>query len=42
MTLQPGLKTIAIHIFPNIPKSKGDQTMKFVQLIECLEKEKSF
>ena len=29
MTSQPGLQTIAIHIFPNISQSKGNQTMKF-------------
>ena len=34
MTLQPGLQTIAIHILPNISQSKGNQTMKFSQLIE--------
>ena len=34
MTAQPGLQTIAIHILPNISRSKGNQTMKFVQLIE--------
>ena len=34
MTLQPGLETIAIHILPNISQSKGNQTMKFGQLIE--------
>ena len=34
MTLQPGLQTIAIHIFPNISQSKGNLTMKFGQLIE--------
>ena len=34
MTSQPGLKTIAIHIFPNILQSKDHQTMKFHQLIE--------
>ena len=34
MTLQPGLQTIAIHILPNISQSKGNQTMKFGQLIE--------
>ena len=27
-------KTIVIHIMPNISKSKGNQTMKFGQLIE--------
>ena len=26
--------TIAIHILPNVSKSKGNQTMKFGQLIE--------
>ena len=26
---QSGLQTIAIHIFPNISQSKGNQTMKF-------------
>ena len=35
MTSQPGLQTIAIHIFPNISRSKGNQTTKFFQLIEC-------
>ena len=34
MTSQPGLQTIAIHIFPNISQCKGNQTMKFGQLIE--------
>ena len=34
LTLQPGLQTIAIHILPNISQSKGNQTMKFGQLIE--------
>ena len=34
MTSQPDLQTIAIHIFPNISQSKGNQTMKFSQLIE--------
>ena len=44
MTLQPGKQTIAIHILPNISRSKGNRTIKFVQLIEfdtrktCLEK----
>ena len=35
MTSQPGKQTIAIHILPNISRSKGNQTMKFGQLIEC-------
>ena len=34
MTSQPGLQTIAIHILPNISQSKGNQTMKFGQLID--------
>ena len=34
MTSQPGCQTIAIHILPNILRSKGNQTMKFGQLIE--------
>ena len=34
MTSQPALKTIAIHILPNISQSKGNQTMKFGQLIK--------
>ena len=38
MMSQPGLQTIAIHIFPNISQSKGNQTMKFGQLIEYNKK----
>ena len=34
MTSQPGLQTIAIHILLNISQSKGNQAMKFGQLIE--------
>ena len=34
MTSQPGLQTIAIQLLPNISQSKGNQTMKFDQLIE--------
>ena len=34
MTSQPGKQTIAIHILPNISKSKGNQTIKFGQLME--------
>ena len=34
MTSQPGLQTIPIHILPNISQSKGNQAMKFGQLIE--------
>ena len=33
MTSQPGLETTAIHILPNIAQSKGNQTMKFANLI---------
>ena len=34
MTSQPGEQTIVIYILPNISKSKGNQSMKFGQLIE--------
>ena len=34
MTSQLGQKTILIHILPNISRSKGNQTMKFGQLID--------
>ena len=34
MTSQPGKQTIAIHILPNISRRKGNQAMKFGQLIE--------
>ena len=34
MTSQHGLQTIAIHVLSNISQSKGNQTMKFGQLIE--------
>ena len=34
MTSQSEKQTITIHILPNISKSKDNQTMKFVQLIE--------
>ena len=34
MTLQPGKQTISIHILPNNSRSKGNQKMKFSQLIE--------
>ena len=33
MTLQPGLQTIALHM-SNISQSKGNQTMKFGQLLK--------
>ena len=35
MSSQPSLQTIAIHILPNTSQSKGNQSMKFDQLIEC-------
>ena len=34
MTSQPGKQTSAIRILLNISRSKGNQTMKFDQLIE--------
>ena len=34
MKSKPGLQTIAIHILSNISQIKGNQTMKFCQLIE--------
>ena len=34
MMSQPSLQKIAIHILANISQSKGNQTMKFRQLIE--------
>ena len=34
MTSQPGKQTIAIHILPNISRSKSNQEMKYGQLIE--------
>ena len=34
LTSQPGLQKIAIQIFPNISQNKGNQTIKFGQLIE--------
>ena len=34
MTSEPGLQIIAIHMLPNISQGKGNQTMKFGQLIE--------
>ena len=35
MTSHPGQQIIVIHISPNISGSKGNQSMKFAQLIEC-------
>ena len=34
MTSQPGYQAVTIHILFNISRSKGNQTMKFGQLIE--------
>ena len=34
MTSQPGLQTIPIHILSNVSQGKGNQIMKFGQLIE--------
>ena len=34
VTSQPGTPIISIHILPNILRSKGNQTIKFNQLIE--------
>ena len=34
MTSQPGLKTIAIQILPNISQSIGNEAVKFGQSIE--------
>ena len=34
MTSQPGEQTISIHIFTNISRRKGNQAIKFGQLIE--------
>ena len=35
MMSQAGYQTIIIHILPNISRDKGNQTIKFGQLIEC-------
>ena len=34
MTSKPGKQTIAIHILLNISRKKGNEAMKFCQLIE--------
>ena len=34
MTSQPDYKTIVIHVLLNVSRNKGNQTMKFGQLIE--------
>ena len=38
MTSPPGKQAIAIHILPNISRGKGDQTIKFGELIKQHEK----
>ena len=38
MTSQPGLQTIAVDILPNISRRKGNQAVKFGQLIEYNKK----
>ena len=38
MMSQHGLQTFAIHILPNISQRKGNQTIKFGQLIEHKKK----
>ena len=38
MTSQPGLQTIPINILLNISQSKGNQTIKFGQLIEHIKR----
>ena len=34
MTSEPGKQTVAIHILPNISRSKSNHAIKFGQLIE--------
>ena len=42
MTSQPKKQTVAIHILPNISRSKDNQAMKFDQLIEYNMKKKLY
>ena len=35
MTSQPGWQTITMHVVPNIPRNKSNQTVEIGQLIEC-------
>ena len=42
MTSQPKKQTVGIHILPNISRSKGNQAMKFDQLIEYNMKKKLY
>ena len=41
MASQPGQKTIAIYILPNISRNKGKQTIKFGQLKEYMQVSKT-
>ena len=41
MTSEPEQQTIVIHIIPNILRSKGNQIMKFGQLLELNMRPKS-
>ena len=34
MTSQPGLQAVALHILPSTSQNKGNETIKFGQLIE--------
>ena len=34
MTSQPGWQTIKMHVVPNIPRNKSNQTVEIGQLIE--------
>ena len=34
-TSQTGQQIIAVHILPNISRTKGNKAMKFGQLVEC-------
>ena len=34
MTSQPGWQTITMHVVPNIPRNKSNQTVEIGQLIE--------
>ena len=38
MISQPGKQVIAIHILPNISRSKDNQTMKFGQWLKSQDK----
>ena len=42
MTSQLGKQTIAISILPNMSLSKGNQTMKFGQLVARTQNQKCF